>query len=186
MRLSLLVSGLVLSGACAIAQENTTPMIEVGANYSFVRYNSAQGLREFTENGGSGYFEYNLNKVVGVVGDLGGYTNGTNNFKTFSYLFGPRFNMRRSRFSPYVQFLFGGTYAWAGSTAAGPIIPTTQNGFTTAAGGGLDIALTRHIAVKPFQVEYVMSQLPHLGTNTNSIQNNLRYSAGVVLRLGTK
>ena len=180
------MSGLLLSGALAIAQETTTPVVEVGANYSFVRYNSAQGLREFTENGGSGYFEYNLTKLVGLVGDLGGYNNGTNNFKSFSYLFGPRFNMRRSRFVPYAQFLFGGTYAWAGSTATGPIAGTTQNGFTTAAGGGLDVQLTPHIALKPIQLEYVMSQLPQLGTNVNSIQNNLRYSAGVVLRLGAK
>jgi hypothetical protein len=55
MRLSLLASGLLLSGALAHAQEETTPVVEVGANYSFIRYNSAQGLREFTENGGSGY-----------------------------------------------------------------------------------------------------------------------------------
>jgi len=175
-----------LSGAFAIAQESTTPVVEVGANYSFVRFNSSQGQREFTQNGGSGYVEYNLNRVVGLVADLGGYNNGTNNFKTFSYLFGPRFNMRRGRFVPYAQFLFGGTYAWAGSTAAGPIVGTTQNGFATAAGGGLDIALTHHIAFKPIQVEYLMSQLPQLATNTNSIQNNLRYSAGVVLRLGAK
>ncbi|MCU1338600.1 MAG: hypothetical protein JWO19_4181 [Bryobacterales bacterium] len=186
MRLTLLVSGLLVSGAFAIAQENATPVVEVGANYSFVRFNSAQGLREFTQNGGSGYVEYNLNRVVGLVADLGGYNNGTNEFKTFSYLFGPRFNMRRSRLNPYVQFLFGGTYAWANSTATGPIVPTTQNGFAAAAGGGLDIALTRHIAVKPIQLEYLMSQLPQLGNNTNSIQNNLRYSAGVVLRFGSK
>ncbi len=183
MRLHLVVSGLLLSGVFAFAQENTTP-VEVGANFSFLRYNSAQGLREFTEVGGSGYVEYNLNRVVGLVADLGGYNNGTNSFKTFSYLFGPRFNMRRSRLVPYVQFLFGGTYAWAHSTAAGPIVPATQNGFATAAGGGLDIALSRHFALKPIQLEYVMSQLPRFGTNSNSIQNNLRYSAGVVLRLG--
>jgi outer membrane immunogenic protein len=175
-----------MSGAFAIAQENTTPVFEVGANYSLIRYNSAQGLREFTENGGSGYFEYNLNHVVGLVGDLGGYTNGTNNFKTFTYLFGPRFNMRRSRYVPYVQFLFGGVNAWANSTAGGPIVSTTQNGFATAAGGGLDVNLTRRIALKPIQLEYLMTQLPTLGTNLNSIQNNLRYSAGIVVRLGTK
>jgi Outer membrane protein beta-barrel domain len=186
VRLYLLVSGLLMSGVLAIAQEETTPAVEVGANYSFVRYNSANGLREFTENGGSGYFAYNVNKALGLVVDLGAYNNGTNDFKTFSYLFGPRFNMRHSKFVPYVQFLFGGNYAWANSTATGSIVPTTQNGFATAAGGGLDIQLTKHVAFKPIQLEYLMSQLPHEGTGTNSIQNNLRYSVGVVLRLGSK
>jgi hypothetical protein len=82
IRLYFLVSGLLLSGALAFAQEVTIPVAEVGVNYSFVRHNSAQGLREFTENGGSAYFEYNLNKVVGLRGDLGGYYNGTNSYKT--------------------------------------------------------------------------------------------------------
>ena len=187
MRLTLLVSGLLVSGAFAIAQENTTPVVEVGVNYSLVRYRSSQDLQDFTQNGGSGYFEYNLNRVVGLVGDFGGYYNGTNSFKTVSYLGGPRFNLRRSKFNPYVQFLFGGTKRWADVTAIdGTIVTTNQTGFTTAAGGGLDIALTRHIAVKPVQLEYVMSQLPMLGTSTNTIQNNLRYSAGVVLRFGGK
>ena len=152
--------------------------------YSFVRYNSANGLREFTENGGSGYVAYNVNKALGLVVDLGAYNNGTNDFKTFSYLFGPRYNMRHSQFVPYAQFLFGGNYACANSTASGSIVSTTQNGFATAAGGGLDIQLTQHIAFKPIQLEYLMSQLPHLGTGTNSIQNNLRYSAGAYCGYG--
>src|SRR5712671_7638188 len=105
MRLYFLVSGLLLSGALAIAQEVTTPVAEVGVNYSFIRHNSAQGQREFTENGGSAFFEYNLNKVVGLVGDLGGYYNGTNSYKSFSYLFGPRFNLRRSRLPLRFNFL---------------------------------------------------------------------------------
>ena len=183
----MLVSGLLLSGAFAFAQESTTPVAEVGVNYSFLRHNSSQGVREFTENGGSAYFEYNLNKVVGLVGDFGGYYNGTNNYRSFSYLFGPRFNMRKSRFTPYVQFLFGGTNARIqGTDAAGNSFSNTQNGFTTAAGGGLDFRLNSHISLKPIQVEYVMTQLPQFATNSNSIQNNLRYSAGVVLRLGSK
>ena len=48
MKLYLIAAGLVLSGSLAVAQE-TTPVVEVGANYSFLRYNSANGLREFTE-----------------------------------------------------------------------------------------------------------------------------------------
>ena len=58
--------------------------------------------------------------------------------------------------------------------------------FATAAGGGLDIQLTKRIAFKPAQLEYLMSQLPHLGTGVNSIHNNPRYSAGIILRLGSK
>ena len=62
--------------------------------------------------GGSGTFVYNINKYLGITGDLGGYHNGdAENFSptTFSYLFGPRLSLRKSaRFTPYVQTLFGG------------------------------------------------------------------------------
>jgi hypothetical protein len=89
-----------------------------------------------------------------------------------------------SRVTPYVQFLFGGAYEWGVTNGTG--IATTQNGFAMAAGGGVDINITRHIALKPLQVEYLMTQLPQLASNLNSAQNNLRYSAGVVYRFGGK
>jgi hypothetical protein len=174
---------LLISGIVASAQEST-PAIEIGANYSWFHVNSYNNGYHRTLNGGSGYFEYNLNKVVGLVGDFGGYAN-TNigvDHRVFSYMFGPRFNWRHSRLTPYVQFLFGGAYAW--DSAVG--ISTTQNGFASAAGGGLDFRLTRHIAFKPIQVEYVATQLPNAVTNVNRNQNNIRYSAGVVFQLGEK
>jgi hypothetical protein len=58
-----------------------------------------------------------------------------------------------------------------------------------AAGGGLDINWTKHISIKPIQVEYVMTQFDsaRLGGSTTGFgdhQNDVRYSAGVVFRFG--
>jgi hypothetical protein len=111
--------------------------------------------------------EYNLNRVVCLVADFGGYSNGRTlaggSSSTFTYLFGPRFNWRKSRLVPYAQFLFGGAdRRFNGSPAS-----TTQNGFATAAGGGVDIAVTKHTAVKPIQLEYVTAR-----PSSNSFQNN--------------
>jgi hypothetical protein len=61
-----------------------------------------------------------------------------------------------------------------------------QNGFATAMGGGLDIALTHFISVKPIQIEYLMSQVPLPFSKVNHTENNLRYSAGIVFRFGSK
>ena len=175
---------LLLSATFVNAQETSTPAFEVGVNYSFVHRNSEQGLNSYSQNGGSGYVEYNFNRTLGLVADLGGYNSGNFNRQTFSYMFGPRFNWRMSRIVPYAQFLFGGAYEWGVVNATG--ISTTQNGFAMAAGGGVDVNITQHIAVKPIQVEYFMTQLPQLASNLNSVQNNLRYSAGVVFRFGAK
>jgi outer membrane immunogenic protein len=175
--------------AAASAQETDTPKYEVGVNYSWLHVNSANSDFQRTGNGGSGYFVYNLSRMIGLVGDFGGYANTRTgiNDKVLTYLFGPRFTWRHSRLNPYAQFLFGGAYAWSGPNGNS----NTQNAFATAAGGGLDYVLTKHIAVKPIQVEYVMTQFDSasLGGSTKgfgSHQNDVRYSAGVVFRFGEK
>src|SRR5258708_5263491 len=147
------------------------------------RRNSANYDRQRTGNGCSGYFEYNLNNTLGLVADIGGYANTRTgiNDKLLTYMFGPRFNWRHTRLNPYAQFLFGGAYV--SNNPAG--VSTTQNAFATAAGGGLDYRLTNRIAIKPIQVEYVMTQID-IARGFGSHQNNIRYSAGVVLRFGAK
>jgi hypothetical protein len=184
------LGAVILSAVVASAQEITTPKVEVGLNYSWLHVNSANYDFQRTGNGGSGYVEYNLNRTVGLVGDFGGYANTRTgiNDKALTYMFGPRFNMRHfERFTPYAQFLFGGAYAWSGPTG----FQQNQNAFATAAGGGVDINCTQHISIKPIQVEYVMTQFQSasLGGSTKSFgdhQNDVRYSAGVVFKFGSK
>jgi hypothetical protein len=58
--------------------------------------NSANYDHHRTGNGGSGYFEYNLNKKVGLVADFGGYANtrkGSDD-KLLTCMFGQCFNWR--------------------------------------------------------------------------------------------
>jgi len=171
--------GLVLGSAIVLSAQEVTPKYEVGFNYSWLHVNSANQDRQRTGNGGSGYFEYKVNGVLGLVADFGGYANTRINDRLLTYMFGPRFNWRHSRLTPYAQFLFGGAYVWNNPTS------TTQNAFATAAGGGLDYNLTKHIALKPIQVEYVMTQIDS-ARGFGSHQNNIRYSAGVVFRFGER
>jgi len=194
MKSTIWMAALVAVAGTTMAQENVvTPKIEVGLNYSYSRVNPGGSLGSYNTNGGSGYVEYNFNKSLGLVADLGGNYAGTVNGvalnnTTFEYLFGPRFNFRHSRFTPYVQALFGGERYSNGlnPSATDPRLFTSQNNFAAAFGGGLDVALTNHIAVKPFQVEYLLTQISPQAMNTNFVQNNLRYSAGVVFRFGSK
>jgi opacity protein-like surface antigen len=188
-----ILGAICVSGFSAYAQEASTPLVETGFDYTFTRVNPGGSLTSYTANGGSGYVEYNLNHVVGLVADLGANTIGTVNGyalnnTTFTYLFGPRFNWRVSRFTPYVQTLVGGarfSNAYDPSSTS-PVLGVSENHFAAAIGGGVDVRLTDHIALKPIQVEYLMTQLPSEFANVNQVQNNLRYSAGVVFRFGSK
>ncbi len=190
---TIILGAMVTSGIAAYAQEATTPLIETGLDYSFTRVNPGGSLTSYMANGGSGFVEYNLNHVVGLVADLGAnYIGNVNGFPidntTFTYLFGPRFNWRMSRFTLYAQTLVGGArFSNAYDPASpNPVLATSENTFAAAIGGGVDYRLTDHIAIKPIQVEYLMTQLPSSFANVNEVQNNLRYSAGIVFRVGSK
>ncbi len=165
----------------------------MGFSYSYTRVNPGGSLSGANANGGYGYVEYNFNKVLGLVADLGanhiGNADGVQlGETTFGYLFGPRFNWRKSRFTPYVQVLVGGQRFSNGLTPSSPPprLASAQNNFAAAISGGVDFKLTSHIAVKPIQVEYLAAQVSPPGVNLNFVQNNLRYSAGVVFRFGSK
>jgi hypothetical protein len=113
-----------------------------------------------------------------VVGDLGGYAVARSGFATahqISYLFGPRVNFREGRVTPFAQVLLGAMWA------SDAIVLGSKTAFGTTAGGGIDVKVSRHFAVRPVQAEYFLTKFPDGADNR---QNNFRYSAGVVFRFG--
>jgi hypothetical protein len=47
------------------------------------------------------------------------------------------------------------------------------------AGGGVDIGVTRHLAIRPAEADYFMTRLEN---GLNDRQNNFRFSAGIIFR----
>jgi hypothetical protein len=97
-------------------------------------------------------------------------------------LFGPRIVLgQSSRITPFAQVLLGGgrLNASSGSVNAG------ENGFAMAVGGGLDVPVHRHFAVRIVQAEYLMTRFDRV-TGASATQNNVRISAGVVIRFGSR
>jgi len=173
-------AALLLSSSALNAQTETTPKYEVGFNYSWLHVNADNRDYQRTGNGGSGYVEYNLTNIVGLVGDFGGYANTRKGIdaKAMTYMFGPRFNWRHSKLTPYAQFFFGGTYVWNAQSQ-------TQNAFAMAAGGGIDYNFNHRISFKPIQVEYLLTEVNDK-QGFGSRQNDIRYSAGIVFKFGEK
>jgi hypothetical protein len=56
----------------------------------------------------------------------------------------------------------------------------SKTAFGTAAGGGLDVTLSRHVALGAMQAEYFLTKFPDGASNR---QNNFRYSAGITSRI---
>jgi hypothetical protein len=152
-------------------------------------------------HGGSASLALNLTNWMGLVADFGGYddsrVSGSGGVvasagNTFTYLLGPRFSLRKSkRIIPFGQVLFGVVHAspvtLSGCTGASCTPISSDTTFAMTAGGGVDLKLSRHIAIRLFQAEYLMTRFADISTITENriIQNNVRLSTGLVFSFGS-
>ena len=107
--------------------------------------------------------------------DTSGSFQGANtHLKT--YLVGPQLRFP-GPISPFAHFLVGAAHESI-STGVGPLITMgpTQNAFSTAIGGGLDLKVLPFISLRPIQFDYLLTRF------NSTTQNQPRISAGVVLR----
>jgi len=166
--------------ATSIAQAQETRGMEVSGHYQYVRIYPGSGSPSANCQGAGGTFAANLNRWVGVVGDVG-FCKVTGQPTGFSahninYLFGPRFSYRNyGRVTPYAQVLFGGETLSASVSGLGS---ASSNAFAMTFGGGADFQVSRHLAFRAIQVEYFYTHF------SGAKQNNLRIQSGLVYRFG--
>ena len=184
---TLVVACLAFGGASrAQNASGTTPQFEVSGTYSFVRANPDNSAGGFNLHGGSGSLTYNFSDRFAVVADVGAYRftglpSGLSS-TMYTYLFGPRFSLRKSsRFTPFAQALLGGGRLNASSSG----IDAGENGFAMALGGGLDVSYSRHFAIRVAEVDYLMTRFDNV-SGSAATQNNVRVSAGIVFRFGSR
>jgi outer membrane protein OmpA-like peptidoglycan-associated protein len=184
--------------------EEYPPRVEWFLGYSFWRAMPSFNNRMGYLHGGSTSVAYNFNRYVGLVADFGGYDNSRvtlftptasetfhSNGSAYTYLFGPRFSFRYERFTPFFHALYGGAHASSvtisGCTGAPICTPLgSDNAFATMLGAGLDIKISRHIALRLFQGDFLITHFrnPFSSTGERGWQNNGRFSTGVVFRFG--
>jgi hypothetical protein len=185
---------LVPVAAQSSAPANITPRVEVALGYTYVRARTVVAAGScFNMNGGSVSAAVGVNQWLSLVGDFGGYYTGNarnsgDSLSVFPFIFGPRFSYRRSqRFTPFAQGLFGGGHAggtlYTRTFRQGSAPPSARNAFAMALGGGLDVNISRHFAVRAFQADWFFTEFPNGVTNH---QHNFRLTAGVVLRFGRR
>ncbi len=176
------------SGDPHVLKGSDYPHWEWFLGYSYINGRVGSGIPSYNANGGSSSIAYNFKRWIGVVADFGGYHTGTIDHVSvdvnqFSYLFGPRLNYRfgdRDRETFFGQLLVGGVHGSAtllGASGSG-------NGFAMAAGGGFDVGVAKHVALRLGQFEYFLTNYD-FGTGYRP-QNNFRLSSGVVFRWGAR
>jgi outer membrane protein OmpA-like peptidoglycan-associated protein len=176
----------------ATSNGDSYPAVDLFAGYSYIRFRTDAGVKEaFSLHGFTGALAGNVNRWFSLVGDFGVYrihdlppsVTGS----AYTYLFGPQFSRRGERWTPFFHALFGAARL---ADIQASTIPTgsaffnrsfSQNSFATALGGGLDANLNKHIGIRIFQVEYLITKFTDGRDNK---QNNFRASAGLVLHFG--
>jgi outer membrane immunogenic protein len=162
--------------------------LEVSFAYSYARANAGPGQCGcFNMNGGSSEVAFHAFRALSVVADLTGERASSIGpavgLSLVAFTVGPRLSHHFSggKFTPFVQGLagaahgFDGLFPGANGSASG-----AASSLAVLAGGGLDLKLNRHIAIRALQADYLRTQLPNAAGNQ---QNLLRLSAGIVLRV---
>ena len=192
--------------APSVREPRSTPKVDIFLGYSYLRAvpELANGNRLVDLNGGSASIAFNLSRYFALAADFGGYDDtrlrlagpGANpptvvdsGGSAFTYLFGPRLSFRNhSRVTPFAQVLFGAAHAGqvslSGCTGSSCTPLPAQTAFAMTAGGGFDIRLARHISIRAIQAEYLMTRFSDPTTGAGNTQNDLRFSAGLLFRLG--
>ena len=191
------------------AEQSPAPKADVFLVYSYLRFNpTIPAARNRSYNGGGGGFTFFMGKYFGAKGEFMGYAsttftttvtapvvtkNGTIPVGTFSsqanmftYMFGPVIRYP-GKVTPFAEVLFGGsntngyTNLIKSINLGGGTLSSsgTQHPFTMAYGGGLDVSLHKHLAIRPVEIDYVLTRYTNPFTGTNN-QNNFRYIGGVV------
>jgi hypothetical protein len=181
------VIGLVMGGALCAQAEDQAPILEFGAEYQMLRVNSSSAIPAFTANGGTGSVQVDFFDHVAGVLEVGVQHNGnihdihiSNEWLT--YMVGPRISLRNrgKRIVPSLEALFGGaTVFGSGTTPGGVHLSANTTGFAMALGGVLDIRLTHHVALRPIQLDWLLTRI-----NNDTNQHNLRYGAGLIFTFG--
>jgi outer membrane immunogenic protein len=182
---ALLLAALPLSGQVPLRPASEPARLEVTLGYSGLRSDAVPGACGcFWMQGGKAEFRAAFSRHISLVGEIAGtHANSINTaheeISLVSYLFGPRVSWRVHRFTPFAQGLVGGVHGFDAIFPSSNNSASVPDAFAVAIGGGLNIGLSRHLAVRPFQADYLMTELPNTDANR---QNSLRLGAGIVFR----
>lgn len=131
--------------------------------------------------------------VVTPHGLVPGPKTFSSNGNMFTYLFGPAVGFHARKFYVYGEYLLGGSasnlygnLSQSINAGGGTVTETgSQHPFTQALGGGIDVSLNKHFALRLAQMDWVLTRYTNPINDTNN-QHSFRYLGGVVFTVGAQ
>jgi peptidoglycan-associated lipoprotein len=190
----LLLTIATISAAQAVAQTpvqpaSGKPRAELALDYSYLHSNAPPGgCGCFNLNGGSATFAWPLmSGQFALAGDVtiahaGTVSSSRDNITLSTFTAGGRYLPRlgRSSLQPFGQVLLGLAHS-SGTLVQGsnPGAANAGAAFAGIFGGGLDLRATPRFSIRLVEADYLLTTFDN---GSNNHQNNLRISAGVVIR----
>ena len=186
----------LLFGTAAFGQDYQKA--EIGLDYSYTRFNPENSNWTnggFSLNGGGGDIAYFFTKNFGIKGEFQGAISQTRKVpisappcflpscpasfqaSLFTYNAIVVYKARMEKFEPYAEVGFGGAHsnAYLNGTPG-------NNAFDFVIGGGIDIPVSEHVAIRAGEFDFLLTRFGNRFTSGNQNQSNFRYQAGVIFR----
>ena len=178
---------ILLSATYPRAEAQTTSRADLALGYTYIHSNAPpDGCGCFHFNGGSVSASWKLNSWWRIAGQFSAAHAGNISSSTLSptittYLIGPRYKLAKGshRVVPFSNLLLGAAHVSDGYFPDGSSSSTSATAFAMAAGGGMDISVGKHIAIRPIEANYLFTHFPNA---VNSRQNNFSLTSGIVFR----
>ena len=182
-----LLGATVVAGA-QIKPASANGVISAAVSYNAMHAGSASGAGSFWMQGGGAEVAGTLSDGIGVVANVTGlHTANTGQgvpANLVAATFGPRYTwvprgQSSGRMSIFAQGLVGESHGLHGIFPAFGGSITSASGLAVNIGGGIDLRLRHHLALRVLEANWLRTQLPNSGSN---VQNNLLLGAGIVFR----
>jgi outer membrane protein OmpA-like peptidoglycan-associated protein len=176
----------VMSSSALLAQETTPSKVDIFAGYSWASPGRIGTKTPFStstnntfklqgENGWGASVTYNVRRNFGFTADFGGHYSDQANFGTV--MFGPKVMFPTEHLTPFGEFLVG-------LARLSPSGLDTANGLGVAAGGGFDLNITKRVAWRVIQADYIRQQHNNNAGLGVGHLNGARVQGGLVFLLG--
>lgn len=178
---------LLLLGDSAAMTAQTEARVDLATSFLAARSIQANTADGFWAEGGSVELGADAFHGFGVAANISGVHTASVGpehvpLSLVTATFGPRYRWHSGhRVSPYSEALLGE------ANGLRSLFPSTSGAEASASslalqiGGGVDLGLTRYLAIRAFQASWLRTQLPN---GTNDRQNSFCSGAGILLRFG--
>ncbi len=187
---ALLIGILTLGGPMACGQEQkTAPRLQVASTDMAMTYTTEEAK---VTPGTGGDFWLQGGSIDAGITFFRGFGLATNltidhaskiapglKLSETNFMAGPRYTYRvgsKHESRVFIEALAGGVRAYDSLFPTSRGVTNKASAFSWQVGGGWDIAITKHFAIRAFEADYVRSYVPNNGSNT---QDHLRLAVGV-------